>query len=97
MGVLVTNGTWTLNVHVRGAWCSPVVTAAFVGPAPILTPALPRYLGNKGNAEHGKRGVERHQHGMKLLEADFGYHPLFRKPGDTFQVRSTFAPRLKFQ
>jgi len=43
-----------------------------------------------------KTCVAKHRHGMDMLEKEFGYHPLFRRPGDTFMATSTFVPRVKF-
>ena len=47
-------------------------------------------------AEAQKKCVANHQAGIQMLQAEFNYHPLFRRPGDTFMAKSTFVPRIKF-
>ena len=34
-----------------------------------------------------EKAVEGHSKGMKMLEKEFGYHPAFKRPGDTFTGR----------
>ena len=34
-----------------------------------------------------EKAVQGHSAGMKMLENEFGYHPAFKRPGDTFTGR----------
>ena len=34
-----------------------------------------------------EKAVQGHSAGMKMLEKEFGYHPAFKRPGDTFTGR----------
>ena len=34
-----------------------------------------------------EKAVDGHSSGMKMLEKEFGYHPAFKRPGDTFTGR----------
>ena len=46
-------------------------------------------------ADATKKCVLGHRAGVALLQTEFGYHALFRRPGDSFMAKSTFAPRVK--
>lgn len=48
-------------------------------------------------AESTKKCVLGHRSGMQMLQNEFGYNPIYRRPGDTFQAKSSFVPRVKFQ
>jgi hypothetical protein len=37
--------------------------------------------------------VDGHRKGLTILRDEFGYNEMFRRPGDTFGVQSSFRPR----
>lgn len=46
--------------------------------------------------ESQRKIVAGHGHGMAILAKEFGYNPVYKKPGATFSASSSFQPRIKF-
>eukprot|EP00615_Pteridomonas_danica_P009330 CAMPEP_0114359974 /NCGR_PEP_ID=MMETSP0101-20121206/23446_1 /TAXON_ID=38822 ORGANISM="Pteridomonas danica, Strain PT" /NCGR_SAMPLE_ID=MMETSP0101 /ASSEMBLY_ACC=CAM_ASM_000211 /LENGTH=199 /DNA_ID=CAMNT_0001503839 /DNA_START=45 /DNA_END=644 /DNA_ORIENTATION=+ len=45
--------------------------------------------------ESQKKCAKNHSVGIQILQQNFGYNPIFRRPGDTFEAKSSFIPRFK--
>lgn len=41
------------------------------------------------------KAKENHGHGIGICQKEFGYNPIFRRPGDTFKAESTYVMRVK--
>ena len=46
-------------------------------------------------ADSTKKCVAAHASGISLLQTEFSYNPIYRRPGDSFKAYSSFVPRVK--